>query len=107
MDLPLPIQSYFDADQQPDGRQLLRLFAPDAVVQDEGKSHRGHPAITDWWQRAKQKYDHHAVPFEVTSNDGSVSARAMVTGNFPSSPAALTYTFRLEAQRIAALEITA
>ena len=107
MDLPLPIQTYFDADQKHNGRQLLRLFTPDAVVQDEGQSYRGHPAITGWWQRAKKTYDHHAVPFEVTSNDGSLCVRAMVTGNFPSSPAALTYTFRLEAQRIAALEITA
>jgi hypothetical protein len=45
MNLPSPIQTYFDADESNDGEALVRVFAPDAVVNDEGRSHAGLQAI--------------------------------------------------------------
>ena len=35
MKLPSPIQTYFDADERNDA--LIHVFAPDAVVKDEGQ----------------------------------------------------------------------
>ena len=107
MQLPDPVQTYFDADQRKDHDAFVAAFAADAVVRDEGNIYRGHSDIGAWWRAAKLKYDHHAVPFEAISEDGSLRVRATVTGNFPSSPATLTYSFGLSGHRITALAITA
>ena len=58
MNLPSPIQAYFDADKSNDGEALIRAFAPDAVVKDEGRSHAGRQAIAAWWRETKAKYQH-------------------------------------------------
>lgn len=105
MQIPNPIQSYFDADRGRDADALVAAFAEGALVKDEGASHRGHTEIAAWWRDAKQQYDHRADPFEVTAGEGRVSVRATVSGNFPGSPATLTYHFQLEGDRIAELEI--
>ncbi|WP_194953083.1 nuclear transport factor 2 family protein [Sphingopyxis solisilvae] len=105
MQLPHPVQTYFDADQRGDGAALMAAFAPDALVKDEGHSYRGHDQIDAWWRDAKQQYAHQAAPFEAELADDRISVRATVTGNFPTSPAVLTYHFTLADGRIAELEI--
>lgn len=107
MQMPEPIQNYFDADRRSDAEALVAPFAQDALVKDEGASYRGADEIGAWWRDAKQQYDHRAEPFEVTAADGRVRIRAKVSGKFPGSPATLTYHFRLEGDRIAELEIGA
>ncbi|MAO57222.1 MAG: hypothetical protein CMM61_16220 [Rhodospirillaceae bacterium] len=106
MKLPEPIQTFFDADA-PDAAAPIGAFAPDAVVQDEGKTHAGHIAIETWWQAAKTQYQYTAEPCDITQSNGLTIVRANVTGNFPSSPALLTYSFLLDDGRIAALKIGA
>lgn len=105
MQLPHPVQTYFDADQRGDRAALMAAFAPDALVQDEGHSYRGHDQIDAWWRDAKQRYAHQAAPFEMKTEGHRVSVRATVTGNFPTSPATLTYHFTLAEGRIAELAI--
>lgn len=107
MQLPDPIQSFFDAEPSKSSNPLADAFAADAIVRDEGNSYRGLPQIDAWWHAAKRKYEHHAVPFEIRDVDGLVQVRAIVTGQFPGSPATLTYRFDLDGDRIVALEITA
>jgi ketosteroid isomerase-like protein len=107
MQMPEPIQNYFDADRRSDAEALVVPFAQDALVKDEGASYRGADEIGAWWRDAKQQYDHRAEPFEVTAAAGRVRIRAKVSGKFPGSPATLTYYFRLEGDRIAELEIGA
>ncbi len=58
MNLPSPIQAYFDADERSDGEALIQAFAPDAVVKDEGHTYAGHQAIGAWWRETKDKYQH-------------------------------------------------
>ena len=79
--------------------------APGVVVHGEGQRHQGGPAIRDWWLAAKAKYRHEAVPLEVTEAGGETLVRARVTGDFPGSPAVLTFTFGLRDGRIADLAI--
>ena len=62
MNLPSPIQTYFDADTSNDAEALIHAFAPDAVVNDEGQSYAGHQAIEAWWRAAKAKYRHVIEP---------------------------------------------
>lgn len=107
MNLPSPIQTYFDADRRGDGVALIHAFSPDAVVQDEARSHAGHQAIDAWWHDVKTRYRHVIEPLEVARNGDFAKVRARVTGQFPGSPAMLTFAFRLEGDQITGLEIGA
>jgi hypothetical protein len=107
MNLPSAIQAYFDADRSNDGAALIRAFAPDAVVRDEGQSHAGHQAIEAWWREAKAKYQHVIVPLEWVEKDDVTQVRARVIGQFPGSPVTLTFAFRLDHEQITGLEIGA
>ena len=107
MNLPFPIQTYFDADRRNGGDALIHAFAADAVVRDEGQSHAGHQAIDAWWRDGKIRYQHVIEPLEVTGNGDFGKVCARVTGQFPGSPAMLTFAFRLEGDQITGLEIGA
>lgn len=107
MNLPSPIQVYFDADRSGDREALIRSFAPDAVVEDEGHSHAGHQAIGVWWRDTKKKYQTVLEPLEVREEDGATKVVARVTGRFPGSPAMIAFAFRLNGDRITKLAITA
>ena len=105
MQLPDAIQTYFTAEAPQDGAALAAVFAPDAVVHDEGHIHRGPDAIRLWWQTAKARYRHQAEPLDLTEVAGKSVVRARVSGEFPGSPAVLTFTFGLAHDRITDLEI--
>jgi hypothetical protein len=93
--LPIPVRPFFDADRGDDVDALLSAFAPEATVEDEGRSNRGHAAIAAWWRAAKSAYGHTAEPFAVTGGNEAVEVHATVTGRFPGSPADLTFAFRV------------
>ncbi|TNC62869.1 nuclear transport factor 2 family protein [Rubellimicrobium roseum] len=105
MQLSSPVRTYFDAEQQNDADTLAAAFTDDAVVRDEGAEHVGPAAIRAWWQAAKAKYRHVAEPIDAIPADGRTVVRARVTGQFPGSPATLTFSFMLAGDRIARLEI--
>lgn len=105
MMLPDPIRIYFEARAPQDGATLAAAFAPDAVVRDEGQSHHGPQAIRDWWSAAKAKYRHHADPIDATQDGDKTVVRTTVTGDFPGSPATLSFSFGLSGDRITSLEI--
>ena len=105
MNLPLSIQAYFVADGRSDGDALVRAFAPDGVVKDEGRSYAGRQAIDAWWRDVKARYQHVLEPFEMAGEDDVMKVRTRVTGQFPGSPVTLTFAFRLEGERIAGLDI--
>jgi hypothetical protein len=107
MMLPAPLRAYFDADQAGADTAPLGAFAPQATVRDEGKTHVGHDAIAAWWRAAKAQYGHTAEPLEATEDGRRTRVRARVTGDFPGSPADLTFAFRVEGGLITALEIGA
>jgi ketosteroid isomerase-like protein len=107
MTLTDPIRTYFAAEAPNDITAFAAAFAPDAVVQDEGASYRGPTAIRDWWLAAKARYRHSADPLTVTHEGDRTVVRARVTGEFPGSPAVLTFTFGLAGDRIRDLRIGA
>ena len=105
MQLPRPVQTYFTAVAPQDGDALAAAFAPDAIVHDEGLDHCGPHAIREWWLAAKAKYRHNAEPIDIAQMGGKAIVRAAVTGDFPGSPAVLSFTFGLAGEHIADLEI--
>lgn len=105
MQLPAPIQTYFSAKAPQEGEALAAAFAAEAIVHDEGQVHRGPEEIRAWWLAAKAKYRHSAEPLEVADVADKTVVRARVSGDFPGSPAVLTFTFGLAQDRITDLRI--
>lgn len=102
--LPKPIADYFAADAS-DGRAIASCFTPDAVVVDERQTHKGREAIARWKAETSAKYDYLADPLAIVDKGDRVVITAHLTGNFPGSPVDLRYAFRVEADKIARLEI--
>lgn len=105
LDLPAPVSAYYAAKNVHNIDAMLAPFAEDAHVRDEGEDHRGHPAIRAWMEQTTRKYRVTARPEEAAKEGNSLVVRALVSGNFPGSPAHLTYRFTLDGERIARLEI--
>ena len=105
MTLPPPVATYFAADTTIG--DIARCFAEDAVVIDEGREHRGRPAIARWKTESTARYHYTSEPLTVDTAGQEATVSARVTGDFPGSPVELRYSFTLEGDTIARLEITA
>ena len=104
LNLPKPIAAYFTADSG-DGDAVSRCFTEDAVVQDEGHTHKGRAAIKAWKTDASAKYEYTSEPFACEEKDGKTIITSHLVGNFPGSPVDLRFFFKLEGDKIASLEI--
>lgn len=105
LDLPKVIAAYFAAERKNDADAVSRCFAPEAVVRDEGQDIQGPPAIREWHVATKKKYQHTVEPLVSGEQDGTTIVTSRVAGNFPGSPIDLPFVFRLEAGKIALLQI--
>jgi len=104
LNLPKPVAAYFTADEG-DGDAVSRCFTEDAVVKDEGHTHRSRAAIKTWKADASAKYQYTCEPFACEEKDGKTVVTSHLVGNFPGSPVDLRYFFKLEGDKIASLEI--
>lgn len=105
MNVPRVINSYFDADTRQDAEAMMASFSDNPVVEDDAARHQGADAIRAWWMAAKRETQYLAEPLEGRVDGPSTTIRARVSGQFPGSPIILTYTFLVENDRIARLEI--
>jgi ketosteroid isomerase-like protein len=105
MTLPPPLDAYLNAEATSDTASLANCFAADAIVRDEGRTIKGIEAIQAWKKDAKARYQYNVEPLNVSQDGAAVTMRARLTGTFPGSPVALTYTFVLAGGKIASLEI--
>ena len=99
--LPAPLADYFG---RTDGSDLLPLFAPDAVVRDEGETHQGTAAIAGWLQGVESRY---RPRYRILASDQRGEAIVVtfeVSGTFPGSPATLRQAITLSGDRIARIE---
>jgi len=103
MTLPQPIARYFASEHNPEA--LAQCFKADAILKDDGHTYEGVETITAFLAAASVKYNATTVPFDVKDNDGFHVVLAKVTGNFPGSPANLSYRFGLDRGLIDSLEI--
>ena len=103
--LPAPIAGYFAADKAKDRDALVRHFAADAIVLDEGNSYAGHAAILAWMAASSAKYDYVVEPFAVTHEAERSIVSAHLSGNFPGSPVDVRYRFTLNEGKIIGLKI--
>src|SRR5437762_1131033 len=105
LELPERIAAYFTADKG-DSQAVAQCFTENAVVMDEGHTHRGWAAIKQWKTDASARYQYTSEPFACEQKDGKVIVTSRLTGNFPGSPVNLRFIFGLEGDQIASLEIT-
>lgn len=103
--LPLPesVAKYFASEHNTEA--LAQCFTADAILKDDGHTYKGVDTITAFLAAASAKYNATTVPFDLKHNDGFHVVLAKVTGNFPGSPANLSYRFGLDHGLIDSLEI--
>ena len=104
LNLPKPIAAYFTADKG-DGEAVSQCFTENAVVKDEGHTHRGRAAIKQWKTDASAKYEYTSEPIACEERDGKTVVTSHLVGNFPGSPVDLRFFFELEGDKIASLEV--
>jgi ketosteroid isomerase-like protein len=108
--LPLVISGYLAASDRGDAVAVVRCFAEDAVVVDEGQQWRGTAAIRRWRDTAATAYDY-TVQVTGAKALGEVdgverhNVYLHLEGNFPGGEVDLTSRFALRDGRIARLEI--
>ena len=103
--LPSTLAAYFELTNAGKLEALVRCFAPDGMVQDEGQRIHGALAIQTWAERAKQKYEYQVSPLSISEGEGQYKVLGRVAGGFPGSPIDLMHVFRLAGHEIASLEI--
>jgi len=83
-------------------------FTEDAVVEDEGLSHRGREAIRRWQEdtRAKWQYSISETGGKPDAEKVGYVVSAHLSGNFPGGEADVEYRFRFRGDLIAHLRIT-
>ena len=104
LSLPKPIAAYFTADSG-DGQAVSQCFTENAIVKDEGHTHKGRASIKEWKTNASAKYQYTSEPFACEEKDGTIVVTSYLVGNFPGSPVDLRFFFKLEGDKIASLEI--
>lgn len=105
--MPTPtarIEHYFVLATQSDMEPYFAQFAPDVVVEDDGRTHVGIDAVRAWRRSVPGvSYDVRDV---VDAPDGSHLATAEISGDFPGSPVLLGFGFAFDDEgRISRLAI--
>ena len=97
---------YFAAQNAHDIDAMTDCFAPDAQVRDEGRDHHGRAAIRAWLHETSEKYRVQVEPLELRREEGLTVVVARVSGDFPGSPADLTFRFGLADGRVSTLAVS-
>lgn len=101
------LESFVTALNAQDSSAFVAQFTPDAVVQDEGREHRGSNAIKSWIEEAWEKYRPILEVTSVTENGTETILTGLVSGTFDGSPLELHYHIDVTNGKIAALRISA
>lgn len=102
--LPKPIEVYFTNDQT-DAAGLELCFTENAFVKDDGHIHTGIAAIKAWKADALKKYAFTSEPLSFEESHGKIMVISRESGNFPGSPIQFRYTFGLDGDKIASMEV--
>ena len=108
--LPPVISGYLAASDRGDAEAIVRCFAEDAVVVDEGQEWRGTAAIRRWRDTVATAYDYtvQVTGAKAVGEVGGVEGHDVylhLEGNFPGGEVDLTDRFALRDGRIARLVI--
>lgn len=105
--LPKPVADYVAANARLDVDAMLKPFAADAVVRDDGGRHQGHAELRTWMDQATIAARAVFTPETVREEHGVIVVEGPTHGDFKGSPIRFTMRFTLENDAIQVLEITA
>lgn len=103
MNLPKTVSSLIQAQNNFDSAAYASCFSQTATVADEGNTYNGIAEIQNWIEKANQQYQATMQPVEY--DDEQQILKAQISGNFPGSPAVLTYKFEFSNELIKSLKI--
>jgi ketosteroid isomerase-like protein len=105
-ELPAAITTYLTAHQAQDVTTAIRTFAGDAVVTDEGRTHRGQQEIRSWLAHAAGEYTFTTEFTGATRiGDAHFDVVQHLEGDFPGGAVDLHYRFTLDGGSIVRLVI--
>ena len=104
-DLPDAVQGYVTAHTARDTDTALAAYTSDAVVTDDGSTHRGTEEIRRWLERSSTEYTFTTELTGAQRVDDQWVAVSHLEGDFPGGVVDLRYRFTLRGDRIAALTI--
>ncbi|PSJ36240.1 nuclear transport factor 2 family protein [Allosphingosinicella deserti] len=107
IELPKPIADYVEANARLDVDRMLKPFAADAILLDNGGRHQGHAELRTLFEQAVIPVQAIFTPDSVRADHDQVVVEGPAHGDFKGSPLRFTYRFTLEDDAIKALEITA
>jgi hypothetical protein len=99
------IAGYLNDLNARDNDSLIRRFAPEAVVVDEGQTYRGIDEIHEWLVKTQAAFEFTLEPLRAEQQGGETILMCQTTGTFPGSPVDLRHFITLEGDKIAALTI--
>jgi hypothetical protein len=105
LNLPSAIARFVDASNTRDVDAFVSCFAAEAVVEDEGRTHRGVAEVRAWKKETEDRYRYTITPSNLEQRNGETILKATLDGNFPGSPADLFYEFTIVDEAIEALRI--
>jgi ketosteroid isomerase-like protein len=108
--IPTIISRFFEASDARDVDAIVACFTDDAVLTDEGRTHRGHDEIRRWRQDVNAAYEFTVevlgdAPAATTGDLTRHDVTARLEGNFPGGTVDLVHRFELRDSTIAALHI--
>lgn len=107
LDLPSPIADYVAANARLDLDGMVKPFAADAVLLDNGKRFVGHGEIRGLLEEMVVDLKAIFTPDTIRRENGQVVVEGPAQGDFKGSPIRFTYRFDLDSDAIKAVEITA
>ncbi|HEY9248038.1 MAG TPA: nuclear transport factor 2 family protein [Rariglobus sp.] len=99
------LDAFVTAKNTHDGAAFAACFATDGIVHDEGRTHRGRPAIQTWFEDAVRKYRVTLTVTDVETCQDETVLTARVAGDFPGSPIELRYCLNIGDGKIRGLSI--
>lgn len=106
MNLHKVIASLVEAQNRHDIDAYTNCFSETAIVQDEGKTHKGKAEIRQWIEKSDLDYHTELRPLSYNETGAESLLTAEVSGYFSGSPAILQFYFILENDLIRSLHIT-
>jgi limonene-1,2-epoxide hydrolase len=104
-DLPQAVALYIKSADEHDTDALVSTLTEDAVVDDEGRVHRGKDEIRAWNKNSVERFGCRYDITNVATDGDETVATIRVSGNFSRSPISLFYQFALNDEKVARLTI--
>lgn len=95
-ELPAAVDGFVDGWQSADADKVEALFTEDAVVTDEGHTHRGKDEIRSWVRNSINLFSTTLTFLGRREVDGMIGVSYRLEGDFPGGVVELEYQFRLD-----------